>query len=491
LGYEEAKPGENFVKIGVGAIRKPEEPAFRQFETYDIADHGKWTIHKRADSVEFIQKLSDTRGYAYIYKKTVRLVRGKPEMVLEHSLRNTGKKAIATSVYEHNFYMLDQQPAGPDYTVRFPFEVHPRADLAGAAEARGKDFTYLRELQAGQSVFTQMDGFGGMPRDYDIRVENRKAGIGVRQTSDRPMSIKLCAQSDATPSDDQLLFLKQIGAEYVSVGGSGLRTAEGFPADQEALCRRRHHGMEHRQQQRAQHAGSDAEPAGARPEDRGIQAVPAQPGEGGIYYTTYAHMGNGIWSSGRATIRGSAGARVRYGQPRISSGVWDGNGGVQRAAVARARVHQRGDLGELHLLHQAGGAGGGGGRVRIGIHPTIRRCRCWRACRAASSASFDGYRARHGDRQQPERGDLPVLRDVAGRRPAAYRQRSGRDDPLFRRAEDLEDPFPQRERAAAALRGNVHGQRLLRHVQDHESAARRELRRHRDPGSFAGDGGRQ
>jgi len=188
LGYEEAKPGENFVKIGVGAIRKPEEPAFRQFETYDIADHGKWTIHKRADSVEFIQKLSDTRGYAYIYKKTVRLVRGKPEMVLEHSLRNTGKKAIATSVYEHNFYMLDQQPAGPDYTVRFPFEVHPRADLAGAAEARGKDFTYLRELQAGQSVFTQMDGFGGMPRDYDIRVENRKAGIGVRQTSDRPMS---------------------------------------------------------------------------------------------------------------------------------------------------------------------------------------------------------------------------------------------------------------------------------------------------------------
>ncbi len=27
LGYAEAKPGENFVKIGVGAIRKPEEAA--------------------------------------------------------------------------------------------------------------------------------------------------------------------------------------------------------------------------------------------------------------------------------------------------------------------------------------------------------------------------------------------------------------------------------------------------------------------------------
>ena len=46
LGYEEAKPGESFVKIGVGALRKPEEPAFRQFATYDITDGGKWTINK-------------------------------------------------------------------------------------------------------------------------------------------------------------------------------------------------------------------------------------------------------------------------------------------------------------------------------------------------------------------------------------------------------------------------------------------------------------
>ena len=41
--------------------------------------------------------------------------------------------------------------------------------------------------------------------------------------------IKLCAQSPAKPTDEQLLFLKQIGAEYVSVGSTpDLRTAEGF-----------------------------------------------------------------------------------------------------------------------------------------------------------------------------------------------------------------------------------------------------------------------
>ena len=32
----------------------------------------------------------------------------------------------------------------------------------------------------------------------------------------------------------------------------------------------------------------------------------------GIFYTTYAHMGNGIWSSGRATIRGASGREARY-----------------------------------------------------------------------------------------------------------------------------------------------------------------------------------
>ena len=188
LGYDDVKTGESFVKIGVGALRKPEESGFHQFNTYEITDHGKWTVHVKHDSVEYTQQLHDTDGYAYIYRKTIRLVKGKPEMILEHSLTNTGHKPIASSVYEHNFYMLDHQPAGPDYTVRFPFDVHPQADLHAMAEARGADFTYLKELQDRQSVYTAMTGFGDQPHDYDIRVENRKAGIGVRQTSDRPLA---------------------------------------------------------------------------------------------------------------------------------------------------------------------------------------------------------------------------------------------------------------------------------------------------------------
>jgi len=187
LGYAEAKPGESFVKIGVGAIRRPDEPRFRQFSTYEIADPGKRTVRQGRGWIEFTQQLPDTSGYAYLYRKTLRLDRRKPILVLEHRLKNTGSKTIESSVYEHNFFMIDGQPTGPDLVVRFPFDVRATQNLRGLAEIRGKEIVYLKELQRGQTVQSILEGYGPTAKDYDFRVENRKAGAGVRQTGDRPM----------------------------------------------------------------------------------------------------------------------------------------------------------------------------------------------------------------------------------------------------------------------------------------------------------------
>jgi len=188
LGYADARAGGTFVKIGVGVIRKPDEPKFQQFKTYEIVDPGKWTVKKHADSVEFTQVVKDpSSGYAYEYTKVVRLVKGKPDMVLEHRLKNTGSKAIESDVYEHNFYMIDQQPTGPDVVVKFPFEVHNKVDFRGMAETRGKELVYLKEIEKGQSVQSELTGFGTDVKDYDIAEENTKTGAGVRQTSDRPV----------------------------------------------------------------------------------------------------------------------------------------------------------------------------------------------------------------------------------------------------------------------------------------------------------------
>lgn len=186
LGYDEAKPGESFVRIGVGAVRKPDEPRYRRFETYEIVDSGKWTVEKGTDWIEFVHELRDTAGYAYAYRKKIRLV--KDTLVLEHRLKNVGQKAIRTSVYNHNFYMLDGQPAGPDFVVRFPFAPRAARPLNAVAETRGNDIVFLQELQPKQTVFTEVEGFGASARDHDIRVENRKTGAGVRQIGDRPIS---------------------------------------------------------------------------------------------------------------------------------------------------------------------------------------------------------------------------------------------------------------------------------------------------------------
>ncbi len=188
LGYEETKTGGTFVRIGVGAVRKPDEPAFRRMATYDIVDPGKWTIHKRKDSVEFVHQLMSEEGYGYIYTKTLRLTKGQPELVVEHSLKNTGRKPIDTLQYSHNFFAMDSQVVGPDVSVRFGFVPKAVREMKYGAEVKAQGVAYSRDLEKGQTASTDIDGFGTDPKDYDIRIENKRAGTGVRITSDQPLA---------------------------------------------------------------------------------------------------------------------------------------------------------------------------------------------------------------------------------------------------------------------------------------------------------------
>jgi hypothetical protein len=191
LGYDEAKPGETFIKIGVGVLRRPDAERYDHSKTYEVVDPGKWTVKKTgSDTIEFTHEVSDAAShYGYIYHKTIRLVKGKPEMLLEHSLRNTGTKPIETSVYDHNFMTLDKQAPGPDIVITVPFQIQarrpPNKELG---EVRGNQLTYVKTLEGKDRMATQFTGFSDKPVDYDIRVENRKVGAGVRITADRPLS---------------------------------------------------------------------------------------------------------------------------------------------------------------------------------------------------------------------------------------------------------------------------------------------------------------
>ncbi len=188
LGYDEAKVGGSFIRIGVGVLLKPEEDKFQQFKTYQIVNPGKWIVHKKKDSVEYVQELSDpSSGYAYDYTKIVRLTKGRPEMTIEHTLKNTGSKNIATNVYNHNFFVIDGKTSGPDFAVRFPFAPKALADVSGKLEIHGNELTYVRDLPADQSAYTELTGYGDNASDFDIRVENKSAKAGVRVRGDKPL----------------------------------------------------------------------------------------------------------------------------------------------------------------------------------------------------------------------------------------------------------------------------------------------------------------
>lgn len=128
-------------------------------------------------------------GYAYEYRKTVSVAGDKPQLVLDHSLRNTGKRVIQTSVYNHNFLYLDRQAPGPDVSLTVPFKILTAPSTTSKiAVIRDNTLTFSKTLAGEDSVYLVLQGFGADPKDYDIRIENRGVGAGLRITADRPLS---------------------------------------------------------------------------------------------------------------------------------------------------------------------------------------------------------------------------------------------------------------------------------------------------------------
>ncbi|HYZ85331.1 MAG TPA: hypothetical protein VE621_13055, partial [Bryobacteraceae bacterium] len=123
------------------------------------------------------------------YEKTMRLMPGKPVLLIEHKLRNTGSKPIQTTQYNHNFFVIDGKATGPASSVKFPFNLQAERGFQGdAASVKGGQIVYNRELEKGQSVYGEFKGFGSTASDYNVTLENREAGAGVRITGDKPLS---------------------------------------------------------------------------------------------------------------------------------------------------------------------------------------------------------------------------------------------------------------------------------------------------------------
>lgn len=187
LGYEEAKVGEGFIKIGVGLLEKPKEKEYIYGEKYKIIKAGQWKVEKGPDRVSFEQSLNADTGYGYYYKKEISLEKDSPGFAISHILQNIGTKSFSIDHYCHNFFIIDERPIGPGYALSFPFAVRAKGDLGGVAETKGNDVVFIKDFKCGQSICSYLEGFGPDVGSNKVTVKNTINKAAIEITGDKPL----------------------------------------------------------------------------------------------------------------------------------------------------------------------------------------------------------------------------------------------------------------------------------------------------------------
>jgi hypothetical protein len=189
IGYDTAQPGETFLKVGVGLLRKADNEPYKFGKHFDLVDSGTWTTKTTANSITFQQVLGDAKSkYGYVYTKTIRLVGN--QMVIEHHLKNTGQLPIDTPLYDHNFLTIDGVGVGKDYSITVPYTIKPtgRPFDPKFVAINGDKAEYVADLQGKDRVAFGLQGHSDSPKDYDFRIVNKNAQVEVRMQGDRPLT---------------------------------------------------------------------------------------------------------------------------------------------------------------------------------------------------------------------------------------------------------------------------------------------------------------
>jgi mannonate dehydratase len=180
--------------------------------------------------------------------------------------------------------------------------------------------------------------------------------------------IKVSLQISTDAAEEDLVFAQQLGVEYVNIPTRGDRaTLENFVRLKQKVEAARlkvwnigNSDVHNMQEVTLNLQGRDQKIEEYKNYLRNLAKA-------GIYYTTYAHMGNGIWSSARETTRGGASARA-FNMDNNPKGNWGGK--VFEGALTHGRKYSKEELWENYtfFIKQVVPVAEESG-IRIGIHP--------------------------------------------------------------------------------------------------------------------------
>ena len=177
--------------------------------------------------------------------------------------------------------------------------------------------------------------------------------------------IKISLQIPNEFTDEDLTFAKQIGVEYVSIptAGGTYETFASFKQRVEAaglkVANIGNSNVHNMPEVTLNLPGRDQKIEEYKQYLRDL-------GRAGLHYTTYAHMGNGIWSSKAETTRG--GARARAFHETTAKGYW-----IEKTfepPLSHGRKFSKEEIWEnyTYFIRQVAPVAEEAG-VRIGIHP--------------------------------------------------------------------------------------------------------------------------
>jgi hypothetical protein len=124
IGYDDARPGEKFPKLGVGLLTRPDAGPHDFAAPYAIEPF-PMRMTGGADRVVYEVDPLPCRGYEARLRKTIQLAGAGFDVVYE--LENVGRWPIRTHEYNHNFVAIDGRPPGPGYSLRLPKGIVPIA----------------------------------------------------------------------------------------------------------------------------------------------------------------------------------------------------------------------------------------------------------------------------------------------------------------------------------------------------------------------------
>ena len=117
LGFEDAKIGDWFHKIGVGLLKK-DSNEYLFNNKYEIKP-AKFETTNNSNSF-LITCSSDTiNGYSYLLTKKIELF--ETHFTITYNLKNTGEKNIVTDEYVHNFTSINNELMGTNYELKISF----------------------------------------------------------------------------------------------------------------------------------------------------------------------------------------------------------------------------------------------------------------------------------------------------------------------------------------------------------------------------------